>query len=83
MPKLKVTAKGQITLNKEVMKLLGVGPGDYVEVEPQSDNVVSIRGKKAGKSIDSIFGMLHDPNGPKLTLEEIKTAIEDGWAGIR
>lgn len=83
MATLKVTAKGQVTLNKDLLRHLGIGPGDHIDVHPQPGNVVEMRPKKAGKSIESVFGILHDPNGPKLTLEEIKTAIEDGWAGRR
>lgn len=78
---LKVTAKGQVTLNKDLLKHLGIGPGDHIDVEAQPGNLIQVRPNKAGKSIDSVFGILHDPNGPKATLKEIKKAIEDGWAG--
>jgi AbrB family looped-hinge helix DNA binding protein len=68
MATLKVTAKGQVTLNKEILRHLGIGPGDHVDVEPQPGKVVEIRPQKTGKSIESVFGILHDPNGPRLKL---------------
>lgn len=82
MPTLTVTAKGQVTFNKEVMRHLHLHAGDKINVElkPSGEAVIVKQGKT---SWDAVAGMLHDPNGPKLTLEEIKTAIEDGWAGIR
>jgi len=83
MPTLTVTAKGQITLNKEVLRHLGVAPGDQVTVDKLPGHSISLRAGGARKSIRSVFGILHNPDGPKLTLEEIKTEIEDGWAGKR
>lgn len=39
MAELTVTAKGQITLKKEVLKHLGVKPGDKVDVSLEEDGV--------------------------------------------
>lgn len=79
---LTVTAKGQVTLNKDVMRHLRIGPGDKINVDLKPNGEASIA-KQPVASWDDIAGMLYDPNGPRLTLEEIKTAIEDGWTGIR
>lgn len=83
MPTLTVTAKGQVTLNKQILQHLGVSPGDKIDVDLKPRQEVSITPKKEGRSIESMAGFLYDPNGPKLTLDEIKKAIEDGWAGLR
>jgi len=80
---LKLTAKGQLTLNKRVLTHLGIRPGDHINVSLNPEHEVSIRPKPSGNSIESVFGILHSPDGPVLTLDEIKEAIEAGWAGER
>lgn len=83
MTKLTITAKGQVTLKKDVLAHLGVSPGDKVEVLLLPDGKVEIAAPARKGKISDVFGMLHDPNGPKLTIEEIKKATEDAWAGKR
>ena len=83
MPSLTVTAKGQITLNKAVLKHLGVRPGDKINVDLRPEHEIAMRPAQSGRSIESLLGMLKVPDDPVLTLEEIKQAIEDGWAGKR
>ncbi|HEY5817143.1 MAG TPA: AbrB/MazE/SpoVT family DNA-binding domain-containing protein [Mesorhizobium sp.] len=82
MTTLTVTAKGQITFRKEVLQHLGVKPGDKVEVDLMPNRKLSVRPKGSG-SIDAFIGSLKSPDNPVLTLEEIKEAIEKGWAGER
>lgn len=83
MLRLTITAKGQVTLNKKVLEHLRLKPGDKIEVDLKPQREISIVPARKGKPIDSMIGLLHAPEGPKLTLEEIKEAIEEGWAGIR
>ena len=77
---LTVTAKGQITLRKNVLIHLGVRPGDKIDIELLPEGRVSMQPARKG-SIESFFGMLHDPDGPKLTIEDIKRITEEAWAG--
>ena len=79
---LTVTAKGQVTLNKDVMRHLKISPGDKLNVDLKPNGEASIA-KQPVTSWDDIAGMLHDPDGPVLTLEEIKAVIEEGWADPR
>jgi len=79
---LTVTAKGQVTLNKDVMRHLHVRPGDRINVALKPNGEASIS-KQRSATWDDFAGILYDPNGPKLTLDEIKTAIEEAWAGKR
>jgi AbrB family looped-hinge helix DNA binding protein len=83
MTTLTVTSKGQLTLRKEVLRHLGIKPGDKVEIDLLPGRKASIRPEKTGKPLDSFIGCLHSPDGPVLTLDEIKDAIEEGWAGIK
>lgn len=82
MTTLTVTTKGQVTLRKELLKHLGVAPGDKVSIDLTPDGKATLSAAKA-KGIDSFFGSLHRPGEPVLTLEEINESIRDGWAGRR
>jgi len=79
---LTVTAKGQITLRKEVLEHLGVRPGDQVEVDLLPAGRVQARAK-AGKPVSSVFGMLKGRTGRAMTIEQINEATAAGWSGER
>ena len=81
MTTLKVTAKGQVTLRKELLAHLGVGAGDKVAVDVMPNGRIQIRAARHGH-ISDVFGMLKREGGPVFTIEEINGAIADGWAGI-
>ena len=57
---LTVTAKGQITLRKEVLSHLGVRPGDKLDVDLLAKGRMQVRAKR-GKAVESVFGMLKRP----------------------
>lgn len=82
--RLTVTAKGQVTLRKDFLQHLGVGPGEKVAVEKLPDGELKFRAyrPKTGK-ISDFFGMFRQENGPRLTIEEIGEAAARGWAGKR
>lgn len=79
---LTITAKGQITLKKEVLEWLGVGPGDKVNVVMTPDHkLVLSRAQKTGSIMD-ICGMFDDyAREHPLSIEEMNDIIADGWAG--
>ena len=79
---LTVTAKGQITLRRDVLQHLGVRPGQKVEVDLLANGRVEVRARPVG-SIENFFGCAHRPGTKPLTIEEINEIIADGWAGIR
>jgi AbrB family looped-hinge helix DNA binding protein len=83
MSTLKVTAKGQVTLRKDVLKHLGVCPGDQVAVDLLPGGRIEVRGTKKTGRFSDLVGMLHREGGPVLTIEEINEAIAAGWAGER
>lgn len=78
---LTVTAKGQITLRKEVLRHLGVTPGQKVEVNLLPGGRAELRAAKTTASIKDTFGMLYRPGTKALTIEEMNEVIEKGWAG--
>ena len=77
---LTVTAKGQITLRKEVLEHLGVRPGDKVDADLLKDGRLQVRAKH-GKSVTTIFGMLAKPGQPPSSIEDLNEATAAGWAG--
>ena len=77
---LTVTAKGQVTLRKDVLQHLGVRPGDKLSVDLLNDHRIQLR-PKPRKSVSTIFGLLERSNTERLTIEEIGEAAAAGWAG--
>ena len=83
MPTLTVTAKGQVTLRKDLLQHLGVGPGDRIAVEKLPDGRIEVRGVRPAGTISDLFGLLKREKGPSLSIEEINEMAADGWAGQR
>lgn len=79
---LTVTAKGQVTLRKEVLRHLGIGPGDQLQVDLLPAGRLQVRAKQ-GLPVSSIFGILKKPGQRALTIEEINEAAAAGWSGER
>jgi AbrB family looped-hinge helix DNA binding protein len=73
----KITAKGQITLPKEVRDRYGLKPGDRIEfVEENGKTWVRPRNIRA---VDLIGVLGPPPNGPK-TIREIEEGIAEAAA---
>ena len=77
---LNVTAKGQITLGKEVLEHLGVQPGGKVDVDLLRNRQMRLRASP-GRPITEIFGLLAKPGTVPRSIEELNEAAADGWAG--
>jgi len=78
---LKVTAKGQVTLRKELLRHLGVAPGDRVAVDLLPGGRASLRAEPASRDIEEFIGSLRRPATPILSTEEIAALAAGGWAG--
>jgi AbrB family looped-hinge helix DNA binding protein len=81
MVRLKVTAKGQITLKKEVLDHLGISPGDEVDVDLLPEGGGAIRAVGGKRKIESLFGMFAHKADRAYSVEEINEAIAAGYAG--
>ena len=81
MPTLTVTAKGQVTLRKEILKHLGVAPGEKVAVEMLPGGRISVHADRPSGDISGIFGMLKGRGSASLSVEEMNEVIADSWAG--
>jgi antitoxin PrlF len=81
VPTLTVTAKGQITLRRELLQYLGIQPGQQVEVAKLADGVLALHAKKPG-SLDDFVGCLPRP-ARALSVEEISELTANAWVGRR
>jgi AbrB family looped-hinge helix DNA binding protein len=77
---LTVTAKGQVTLRKDVLEHLGVAPGDQISVEKLPDGRIEVRAA-ATADISAVFGMLKRKGGRSLSIEQMNEISRQGWAG--
>jgi bifunctional DNA-binding transcriptional regulator/antitoxin component of YhaV-PrlF toxin-antitoxin module len=80
MTRLTITAKGQITLKQELLKHLGVGPGEKIEADKLPDGRLLVRAVAPNGNIDDFIGCLSRRAGPKLTIEEMNQIAAEGWA---
>jgi AbrB family looped-hinge helix DNA binding protein len=83
MNKLTVTTKGQITLRKDILKHLGVQPGDKVAVDMRPDGRIEMKAARATGRISDVFNLFKRKGGPSLSVEEINEIAGRGWAGKR
>lgn len=75
-----VTAKGQVTLRRELLSHMGIGPGDRIVLDKTDSGEVRIKAARPTGSISDIFGMFEGCADRAYTIEEINDAIAAGWA---
>ncbi len=78
---LTVTAKGQVTLRKNVLTHLGIQAGDKLTVETLPDGRVELKADRRTGKISDAYNFLKREGGPVLTIEEMNEIIAKGWAG--
>lgn len=83
MSTLTITAKGQVTLRKDVLKHLGVQPGEKVTVEKLPDGRIEMKAERPTGKISDVFDFLKREKGRSLSIEEINEIAKRGWAGKR
>jgi bifunctional DNA-binding transcriptional regulator/antitoxin component of YhaV-PrlF toxin-antitoxin module len=83
MSTLTVTAKGQVTLRKDLLKHLGVQPGEKIIVDKLPGSRIEIKASRSTGKISDVFDFLKRENGPSLSIEEINEVARRGWAGRR
>jgi AbrB family looped-hinge helix DNA binding protein len=80
MSSLTVTAKGQVTLRKDILMHLGVQPGDKITVDKLPDGRIEVRAAPPTGRISDVFGYLKRRNGPSLSIDEMNEIAAQGWA---
>ena len=81
MTVLTVTTKGQVTLKKDVLRHLGIEPGQKVDIDLLPGGRVEVKAARATGSISDIFGRLKREGQPALTIDDINAITARGWAG--
>ncbi len=83
MTTLTVTAKGQVTLRKDVLRHLGVHPGEKITLDKLPDGRIEVRAARPVGQISEVFNFLKRETGPVLSIEEINRLTARAWAGKR
>jgi bifunctional DNA-binding transcriptional regulator/antitoxin component of YhaV-PrlF toxin-antitoxin module len=83
MSTLTVTAKGQVTLRKDLLKHLGVHPGEKIAVDKLPDGRIEMKAARPTGKITDVFDFLKKESSPSLSIEEINEVAARGWAGKR
>ena len=81
MPTLTVTAKGQITLRRELMQHLHIQPGQQVTVDKLANGVLALHAK-APHGLEGFVGCLPAPAEP-MSIEAMKSVAAEAWAARR
>jgi AbrB family looped-hinge helix DNA binding protein len=83
MSTLTVTAKGQVTLRKDLREHLGVHPGGKIVVEKLPDGRIEVKAARPTGKISEAFDFLKKKNGPSLSIADMNKVAARGWAGRR
>ncbi len=68
-----LTSKGQITIPKSVRDSLHLQPGDKVDFVVTQNGDALLR--PVTRTVDGVFGKLHDPDRKAVSVEEMESAI--------
>jgi AbrB family looped-hinge helix DNA binding protein len=83
MSTLTVTAKGQVTLRKDLLEHLGVHPGETITVDKLPGGRIEVRAARPTGKISDAFNSLKREKGSSLSIEEMNKISARGWAGKR
>jgi len=83
MTQLTITAKGQVTLRKDLLKHLGVRPGEKVDIELLPGGKAELKAAGPAGSIDDFVGLLAGKAKKVLTIDEMGEIAAEGWAKAR
>ncbi len=68
-----VTSKGQVTIPKEIRRVLRVEAGDRIDFIIEADDRVVVR--RPGRSILDLYGILARPGRKPMTVRKMDRAI--------
>ena len=83
MTTLTVTAKGQVTLRKDLLEHLGVHPGEKIVVDKLPDGRIEVKAARPTGKISDVFNFLKRKKGRSLSIEEINKIAARGWSRRR
>lgn len=81
MTTLTVTARGQVTFRKDVLKHLGIQPGEKIHLDLLPDGRAELKAEKPAGSFRDLHGLLKGKtNGKRLSISQINEAIAESGA---
>ena len=81
MTTLTVTARGQVTFKKDVLKHLGIRPGDKIHLDLLPDGRAELKAERPQGSWRDLRDVLKGKtNGARLSIEQINEAIAEAGA---
>ena len=81
MATLTVTARGQVTIRKEVLQHLGIRPGDKIELDLLPGGRGILKAARPTGTIKGFVGLLAGRTKKIASIDEINAATAQGWAG--
>jgi len=83
MTTLTVTARGQVTFRKDVLKHLGIQPGGKIRLDLLPDGRAELTAEQPTGSWQELRGFLASKtNGVRLSIDEINEAIAEAGASV-
>jgi len=83
MTTLTVTARGQVTFRKDVLKHLGIQPGGKIRLDLLPDGRAELTAEQPTGSWQELRGFLTSKtNGVRLSIDEINEAIAEAGASV-
>ncbi|MDR0379964.1 MAG: AbrB/MazE/SpoVT family DNA-binding domain-containing protein [Candidatus Accumulibacter sp.] len=78
-----VTVNGQVTLKRDLLRHLGIEPGERIDFEKLPGGELRVRAARPTGAIDGFFHALDGKAQMKkpLTIEEMNDIAAAGWAG--
>lgn len=80
---LTVTVEGQLTLHEDMLRHLGVDPGEKITIDKLPGGRLEVKAARPPGKISDAFDFLKRKDGPRLSIEEIGEIAARGWAGKR
>jgi len=81
MATLTVTARGQVTFRKDVLRHLGIKPGDKIELDLLPNGRGLLTAARPAGRIDGFIGLLAGRTKKVATIDDMNEAAAEGWAG--
>ncbi|MCK1512814.1 AbrB/MazE/SpoVT family DNA-binding domain-containing protein [Bradyrhizobium sp. 190] len=80
MGTLVVTAKGRVTLRRDLLEHIGVRPGGKVTISKLPNGTIEIKAARSTGKISDVFGLLKTKRkGKSLSINEMNDVIARRW----
>lgn len=81
MTLLSVTTKGHVTLKRDLLRHLGIKPGERINLEKLPNGELRIRAARPAGTTDNFIGRHAGKVKKPMTIEEMNEIAASGWAG--